>query len=153
MKNLSCLFLLLLITSAATQALAAKATATVPASHPAADAPDPLARLLSLDEEDEDGYRTANRNRPIIGDRRPPSPLCNIHPDHWLADYTTELLNVLNVLGLLVQLEPSQAAPLDKICSGPTLFAATRRSTGAFELPKDPKRKKRTPAEPSLFTR
>jgi hypothetical protein len=54
-------------------------------------------------------YRKANRERPIIGDRRPPSPLGDVQPDHWLAEYTTELINVLNVLGLLVDLEPTQA--------------------------------------------
>lgn len=32
-------------------------------------------------------------------------------PDHWLAEYTTELLNVLHVLALLVELEPAQARP------------------------------------------
>ena len=36
----------------------------------------------------------------MIGDRRTPSPLGDIQPDHWLSDYTTELINVLNVLGL-----------------------------------------------------
>ena len=46
-------------------------------------------------------YRKKDRERPIIGDRRPPSPLGNIQPDHWLAEYTTELLNVLNVIGRL----------------------------------------------------
>lgn len=54
-------------------------------------------------------YRKANRERPIIGDRRPPSKLGEIQPDHWLAEYTTELLNVLHVLGRLIELEPAQA--------------------------------------------
>lgn len=51
-------------------------------------------------------YRKKNREHPLIGDRRPPSLLGNLQPDHWLAEYTTELLNVLNVLGWLVGLEP-----------------------------------------------
>jgi Type ISP C-terminal specificity domain len=66
-------------------------------------------------------YRKKNRERPIIGDRRPPSKLGDIQPDHWLAEYTTELLNVLNVLGLLVEMEPAQAKLLEEICGGPTL--------------------------------
>lgn len=66
-------------------------------------------------------YRKKNRERPIIGDRRPPSKLGDIQPDHWLAEYTTELLNVLHVLALLVELEPSQARLLEMICEGPTL--------------------------------
>ncbi len=66
-------------------------------------------------------YRKKNRERPIIGDRRPPSKLGDIQPDHWLAEYTTELLNVLNVLALLVELEPDQAKLLEEICEGQTL--------------------------------
>lgn len=69
-------------------------------------------------------YRKKNRERPQIGDRRPPSPLGDIQPDHWLPEYTTELLNVINVLGLLVKLEPEQAALLDEICEGPLIPAA-----------------------------
>jgi hypothetical protein len=66
-------------------------------------------------------YRKKNRERPIIGDRRAPSKLGDIQPDHWLAEYTTELLNVLNVLALLVEMEPAQAQLLEAICAGPTL--------------------------------
>ena len=63
-------------------------------------------------------YRKKNRERPQIGDRRPPSPLGLIQPDHWLAEYTSELINVLNVLALLVELEPKQADLLKRICEG-----------------------------------
>jgi hypothetical protein len=88
-------------------------------------------------------YRKQNRERPLIGDRRPPSPLGNIQPDHWLAEYTTELLNVLNVLGLLVALEPAQASLLEKICAGPTIPAEELRAAGAFGLPTEANRKAR----------
>ena len=37
-------------------------------------------------------YRKKNRERPQIGDRRKPSPLGDIQPDHWLPEYSTELL-------------------------------------------------------------
>jgi hypothetical protein len=66
-------------------------------------------------------YRKKNRERPIIGDRRPPSKLGDIQPDHWLAEYTTELLNVLHVLTCLVDMEPAQAQLLEEICEGATL--------------------------------
>jgi hypothetical protein len=66
-------------------------------------------------------YRKKNRQRPIIGDRRPPSKLGDIQPDHWLAEYTTELVNVLHVLRLLVEMEPAQAKLMEAICGGPTL--------------------------------
>lgn len=66
-------------------------------------------------------YRKKNRERPRIGDKRSPSPLNEIYPDRWLPEYTTELMNLLNVLGLLVELEPQQADLLDRICSGSLL--------------------------------
>jgi len=96
-------------------------------------------------------YRKANRERPIIGDRRPPSPLGNIQPDHWLAEYTTELINVLNVLGCLVDLEPAQASLLETICSGPTIRVDELRAAGAFELLVEPKRRDKKTDGPDLF--
>jgi hypothetical protein len=76
-------------------------------------------------------YRKRNRERPIIGDRRKPSALGDIQPDHWLPEYTTELLNVLNVLGLLIDLEPVQAELLDQVCSSPLVSADDlRKSAG-----------------------
>jgi hypothetical protein len=69
-------------------------------------------------------YRKRNRERPQIGDKRPPSPLGDIQPDHWLPEYTSELINVLNVLTLLVELEPKQADLLNRICDGPLVVNA-----------------------------
>lgn len=68
-------------------------------------------------------YRKRNRERPQIGDKRPPSPLGSIQPDHWLPDYTTELINLLNILGRLVDLEPRQATLLDRILANPLIPA------------------------------
>ena len=64
-------------------------------------------------------YRRRDRSRPIIGDRRPPSPLDSIQPESWLPEYTTDLLDFLNVLGRLIALEPAQADLLNRICAGP----------------------------------
>jgi Type ISP C-terminal specificity domain len=80
-------------------------------------------------------YRKANRERPIIGDRRPPSKLGDIQPDHWLAEYTTELINVLNVIGRLVVLEPLQADLLERVCSGQTIHADELRPADALAVP------------------
>lgn len=80
-------------------------------------------------------YRRRDRSRPIIGDRRPPSPLDKVQPDSWLAEYTTELLNVLHVLSRLVLLEPRQADLLARICEGPLLKADDLLSQGAFDAP------------------
>ncbi len=76
-------------------------------------------------------YRKRNRERAQIGDRRTPSPLGDIQPDAWPAEYTTELLNVLHVLGRLVALEPAQADLLERICAGPTLTEGALRDTPA----------------------
>ncbi len=86
-------------------------------------------------------YRGRDRGRPIIGDRRTPSPLGDIQPDGWLAEYTTELLNVLNVLGRLVALEPAQADLLDRICSGPTILADELKAAMAAAAGASPIRK------------
>jgi hypothetical protein len=90
-------------------------------------------------------YRKANRERPLIGERRKPSALGNIQQDHWLAEYTTELINVLNVLGLLVDLEPAQSKLLEKVCTGPTIPVDELTAAGAFSLIAKPKKSKRPP--------
>jgi hypothetical protein len=77
-------------------------------------------------------YRGSNRERPTIGDKRAPSPLGRIQPDHWLAEYTTELLNVLNVLGLLIALEPEQAELLRRVCEGTLITIDELESAGAL---------------------
>jgi hypothetical protein len=87
-------------------------------------------------------YRKANRERPLIGDRRPPSKLGDIQPDHWLSEYTTELINLLHVLGRLVELEPAQAELLEKVCSGDTISADELRDAGVFESKETEKLKK-----------
>jgi len=79
-------------------------------------------------------YRKKDRTRPVIGERRPPSPLEKIQSDRWLAEYTTELLNVLHVLGRLVALEDRQANLLTRICDGPLISADTLRTVGAFDV-------------------
>ncbi|MGB8540259.1 MAG: type ISP restriction/modification enzyme [Candidatus Acidiferrales bacterium] len=84
-------------------------------------------------------YRKRHRERPIIGDRRQPSALGDIQPDHWLPEYTTELLNLLNVLTMLVELEPQQAELLDRICSGKLISEADLKTAGAFEVKATPK--------------
>ncbi len=96
-------------------------------------------------------YRKRNRERPIIGDRRPPSPLGHIQPDHWLADYTTELLNVLNVLGWLIELEPQQAALLEKICAGPLVSNEELSTAGALSLGFSPRAAVPNDEMPTIF--
>jgi hypothetical protein len=77
-------------------------------------------------------YRRRDRSRPIIGDRRPPSPLDKVQPDHWLPEYTSDLLDLLNVLGRLIALEPKQADLLERICAGRLRTAEELRDVGAL---------------------
>lgn len=68
----------------------------------------------------------------IIGDRRPPSPLNDIQPDHWLAEYTEDLINLLNVLGRLVKLELEQAALLEEVLEDRLLDQHVLSEVGAL---------------------
>ncbi|MEQ1930761.1 MAG: type ISP restriction/modification enzyme [Parvularculaceae bacterium] len=63
-------------------------------------------------------YRKKDRSRPVIGNRRPPSPLSDIQPEGWLREYTSDLINVLHVLTRLRALEPAQADLLRRIVEG-----------------------------------
>jgi hypothetical protein len=77
-------------------------------------------------------YRRRDRTKPVIGDKRSPSPLDKVQPDHWLPEYTSDLLDLLNVLGRLIALEPRQADLLSRICDNPLLSADELRNAGAF---------------------
>jgi hypothetical protein len=92
-------------------------------------------------------YRKKDRSKPPMGDKRPPSKLSEIQPDGWLAEYTTELLNVLNVLGRLIALEPKQAKLLTDICKGKRIDAETVSAAVAKQV--KPVRQKK--GEASLF--
>jgi len=78
-------------------------------------------------------YRKANRERPIIGTRRQPSSLGDIQPNHWLAEYTTELINLLHILEKLIQLEPAQADLLEQICSTPVITVNELSTSGVLD--------------------
>jgi hypothetical protein len=95
-------------------------------------------------------YRRANRDRPIIGERRRPSPLGDIQPNHWLSEYTTELLNVLNVLGLLIDLEAPQTKLLDQVCSGETISETDLQGMQSPTATMKVKRPSRKPKGPPL---
>lgn len=76
--------------------------------------------------------RRKDRTKPIIGDKRPPSPLVQIQPDHWLPEYTSDLLDLLHVLGRLLALEGKQADLLERICAGPLRKADELHEAGAL---------------------
>jgi hypothetical protein len=96
-------------------------------------------------------YRQKDRSRPIMGDRRPPSKLGDVQPEHWLAEYTTDLIDLLNVLGLLVELQPQQAGLLDRVCSGPLIPITELQEQRALEAPARRSRRSATPGQRTLI--
>ena len=98
-------------------------------------------------------YRKRDRSRPLIGDRRPPSPLGGIQPDHWLPEYTKDLIDLLNVLGWVVKLEPKQKDLLNRILAGPLLDHDMLDAAGALTGPPKVKGAKKTAVsnQPSLI--
>ncbi len=52
-----------------------------------------------------------------------------------MPEYTTDLLDLLHVLGRLIALEPKQADLLNRICAGPLRSAQELRAAGAFATP------------------
>jgi hypothetical protein len=57
--------------------------------------------------------------------------LGEIQPDHWLAEYTTGLINVL---GRLVELEQSQADLLEPVCSSHMISADELHRAGSLTV-------------------
>ena len=96
-------------------------------------------------------YRRKTRERPIIGDRRAPSPLGDIQPQAWLAEYTTELLDLLNLLGLLIELEPQQGSMLERVLASPLISADVLRDAGAIVPRSVTSVAKIADAQPDLF--
>jgi hypothetical protein len=99
-------------------------------------------------------YRKANRERPIIGDRRQPSKLGELQPDYWLPEYTTELLNLLNVIGRLVELEPIQADLLERICASALISVEELRTVGVLnaEVRRGQTKVLGSPSQPRLLS-
>ncbi|PRY08426.1 N-6 DNA methylase [Kineococcus rhizosphaerae] len=78
-------------------------------------------------------YRKADRERPQMGSRRN-SPLSLLQPDHWLPEYTQDLIDLLNVLTLLEQVHPQQQAVLTDILAGPLVTVADLTVAGVFPV-------------------
>ncbi|PZH02714.1 DNA methyltransferase [Streptomyces sp. NTH33] len=63
-------------------------------------------------------------------------PLDEEYARTWLPDWTSELLDLLNVLGLLVELEPQQRDLLDEVCQGRRITRDDLTSAGVLPVPK-----------------
>ena len=63
------------------------------------------------------------------------TPLDDINATRWTATTTSELLELLNVLGYLVELESKQSAILDRIMSSPLISLEDLNSSGILPVP------------------
>ncbi|NEV88860.1 N-6 DNA methylase [Streptomyces tendae] len=63
----------------------------------------------------------------------------------WSPDWTSELLTLLNILGLLVQEEPAQRELLQAVCSGPLISVQDLTEGGVLPVP----RQARKPVRPT----
>lgn len=78
------------------------------------------------------------------------SPLDRITPERWPAQFTTELLELLNVLGLCVGLETEQACLLDQISAGPLVTTADLEQAGVLPVPQRFRKPPQIPADSAL---
>lgn len=74
------------------------------------------------------------------------SPLDAIVERAWSPDWTTELLELLNVLGLLVQIEPKQSDALERVVISPLITVADLTATGLLPVSTRLKPEKPEPA-------
>jgi hypothetical protein len=58
-----------------------------------------------------------------------------IQPNHWLPEYTGDLIDLLHVIGRLIALEATQADLLSRICDNPLLSVEELRNAGALATP------------------
>lgn len=73
-------------------------------------------------------YRRKDRERPTMGGRRN-SPLSKIQPDHWLTEYTTDLIDLLHILALLTETHPAQADLLKQVVDHRKFITVTDLTT------------------------
>jgi hypothetical protein len=92
-------------------------------------------------------YRRKTRDRPVMGDRRV-SALLDVQLDYWPAEYTRELIDMLNVLGLLAELEPEQSELLGAICGAQLISTDDLAEAGVMPVPADARRVPKTWSEP-----
>lgn len=79
------------------------------------------------------------------------SPLDGINAERWSARYTTELLELLNVLEMCAVLEPRQADLLTRICDGPLITVSDLVQQQVLPAPAN-SRKPLSPDSPDMPT-
>ncbi|WP_238412601.1 type ISP restriction/modification enzyme [Saccharothrix deserti] len=92
------------------------------------------------------GYRKKNPS----GNRK--SPLDDIVPRTWTSKTTTELLDLLNVLGCLVALEPRQERLLQRVLDDGLITVDELTAAGVLPPPAAARKPPRADSQPNLFS-
>ncbi len=80
------------------------------------------------------------------------SPLDEIRAAEWGPRFADDLIDLLNAIGILVQLEPAQDELLDAILQAPVITVRDLEADGILPVPPSWKRKPRIRAATPLFT-
>ncbi len=84
--------------------------------------------------------------------RRRSTPLDDINASRWRHSTTGELRQLLNVLGLVVDLEPTQVDLLERICTGPLITVAELERASVLPVPKAARKALPGGENPTMFT-
>lgn len=88
-------------------------------------------------EYETSGYKLIRRwfsKRKRHPEGRRSSPLEDMVATTWDPDWTTELIDLLNAIALLVELEPKQAELLDAIASGALISVEDLEASGVLPV-------------------
>ncbi len=80
------------------------------------------------------------------------SPLDDVHPTEWPAAFTTELLELINVISLIVELEDQQEALLGEILAGPLVTVDDLVAHSVVPVPAESRKKPVVPPRDQLRT-
>ncbi|WP_317444089.1 type ISP restriction/modification enzyme [Streptomyces collinus] len=86
--------------------------------------------------------------RKRIPDVERQTPLNDILPTEWLPEYTTELLSLINILGLLVAIEPEQERLLGEIAAGSKIGVTELVQRGVLPAPPSATKEPKVPRVP-----
>ncbi len=96
------------------------------------------------------GYRRATPP-PVRGER---SALDDLRPDGWPPEYTSDLLDLLHTLELVVELEKAQADVLERVVNNPRITVADLSEAGVLPVPevaRNPVSRTNVEAQTELF--
>jgi hypothetical protein len=82
---------------------------------------------------------------------RYPTELDHVRPFHWTIETIDELLDLLQVLGMLVDLELPQRQLLEQVCSGPLITVDDLLTASVLPVPIGAQRAARDKRQATLF--